>query len=108
SSRLLPALCGRFSRVGAIMPHFYVMSVMFIVIMGLGLAFRPDPDNVDLVSRTFRGHVRQMINHKTKYALKALVVLADEKAGEATALRIEEIAERTGAPKRFLEHILLD
>jgi Rrf2 family protein len=50
-----------------------------------------------------------MITHKTKYALKALMVLADEKAGEdATALRIEEIAKRSGAPKRFLEHILLD
>ncbi|QLH38387.1 MAG: Rrf2 family transcriptional regulator [Defluviicoccus sp.] len=49
-----------------------------------------------------------MITHKTKYALKALMVLADEKTGEAEALRIEEIAERSGAPKRFLEHILLD
>jgi Rrf2 family protein len=49
-----------------------------------------------------------MITHKTKYALKALMVLADEKAGEAQALRIEEIAQRSGAPKRFLEHILLD
>jgi Rrf2 family protein len=49
-----------------------------------------------------------MITHKTKYALKALMVLADEQAGEARALRIEEIAERSGAPKRFLEHILLD
>ncbi|MDG3040484.1 RrF2 family transcriptional regulator [Roseicyclus marinus] len=49
-----------------------------------------------------------MITHKTKYALKALMVLADEKAGDAEALRIEEIAERSGAPKRFLEHILLD
>jgi Rrf2 family protein len=49
-----------------------------------------------------------MITHKTKYALKALMILADEKDGEATALRIEEIADRSGAPKRFLEHILLD
>lgn len=49
-----------------------------------------------------------MITLKTKYALKALTVLADEKAGDAGALRIEEIAERSGAPKRFLEHILLD
>ena len=49
-----------------------------------------------------------MITHKTKYALKALVVLADEKAADAESLRIEEIAERSGAPKRFLEHILLD
>ncbi|MGR3804430.1 RrF2 family transcriptional regulator [Marinibacterium profundimaris] len=49
-----------------------------------------------------------MITLKTKYALKALTVLADEKAGEAGPLRIEQIAERSGAPKRFLEHILLD
>ena len=49
-----------------------------------------------------------MITQKTKYALKALMVLADRKAGEAEALRIEEIAERSGAPKRFLEHILLE
>ena len=49
-----------------------------------------------------------MITLKTKYALKALMVLADEKAVEGSALRIEEIAERSGAPKRFLEHILLD
>ncbi len=49
-----------------------------------------------------------MITQKTKYALKALMVLADEKSSDAEALRIEEIAERSGAPKRFLEHILLD
>lgn len=49
-----------------------------------------------------------MITHKTKYSLKALMVLADEKAGAGEALRIEEIAKRSGAPKRFLEHILLD
>ncbi|WP_349294739.1 Rrf2 family transcriptional regulator (plasmid) [Thioclava sp. 'Guangxiensis'] len=49
-----------------------------------------------------------MITQKTKYALKSLMVMADEKAGDAKALRIEEIAERSGAPKRFLEHILLD
>jgi len=49
-----------------------------------------------------------MITHKTKYALKSLMVLADEKADTGDALRIEDIAERSGAPKRFLEHILLD
>lgn len=49
-----------------------------------------------------------MITHKTKYALKALMILADEKSGDGAALRIEEIAERSSAPKRFLEHILLD
>ncbi|GHG91716.1 RrF2 family transcriptional regulator [Pseudodonghicola xiamenensis] len=49
-----------------------------------------------------------MITQKTKYALKALMVLADEKAQDGEALRIETIALRSGAPKRFLEHILLD
>ena len=49
-----------------------------------------------------------MITQKTKYALKSLMVLADEKAGDGAALRIEDIADRSGAPKRFLEHILLD
>ena len=44
-----------------------------------------------------------------KYALKALLVLADEAgAAEPQALTIEEIAKRSGAPKRFLEHILLE
>lgn len=36
------------------------------------------------------------------------MVLGDERAGSRQALRIEEIAKRSGAPKRFLEHILLD
>ncbi|WP_330628255.1 Rrf2 family transcriptional regulator [Thioclava sp. FTW29] len=50
-----------------------------------------------------------MLTLKTKYALKALAVLADEKAlPEAQPLRIEAIATRSGTPKRFLEHILLD
>jgi Rrf2 family protein len=49
-----------------------------------------------------------MITQRTKYALKALITLADERASSGDALRIEEIARRSGAPKRFLEHILLD
>ena len=49
-----------------------------------------------------------MITQKMKYALKALMVLADERAGAGEALRIEEIARRSGTPKRFLEHILLE
>jgi Rrf2 family protein len=48
-----------------------------------------------------------MISQKSKYALKALATLADAQAG-GEPLRIEEIAGRSGAPKRFLEHILLD
>ena len=50
-----------------------------------------------------------MITQKMKYALKALLVLADEAAeGRPEALTIEEIARRSGTPKRFLEHILLE
>ncbi|MBI1173607.1 Rrf2 family transcriptional regulator [bacterium] len=50
-----------------------------------------------------------MITQKMKYALKALLTLSDEAARpEPEALTIEEIAKRSGAPKRFLEHILLE
>ena len=50
-----------------------------------------------------------MITQKMKYALKALLVLADEAAMPAPeALTIEAIAKRSGTPKRFLEHILLE
>jgi Rrf2 family protein len=49
-----------------------------------------------------------MITQKMKYALKALITLAEERVGEGRALRIEEIARLSGTPKRFLEHILLD
>jgi Rrf2 family protein len=49
-----------------------------------------------------------MITQKTKYALKALMVLADERAGQGRPLSIEEIARRSETPKRFLEHILLE
>lgn len=49
-----------------------------------------------------------MISSKTKYAIKALVALAEESARGGSSLTIEEIAARGGAPKRFLEHILLE
>jgi Rrf2 family protein len=49
-----------------------------------------------------------MITQKMKYALKALMELAAEQAKEGQPLRIEEIAKRSGTPKRFLEHILLE
>ncbi|MDT8855427.1 Rrf2 family transcriptional regulator [Paracoccaceae bacterium Fryx2] len=50
-----------------------------------------------------------MITQKMKYALKALLTLADEAAkAQPEALTIEQIAKRSGAPKRFLEHILLE
>jgi Rrf2 family protein len=49
-----------------------------------------------------------MISLKTKYAIKALITLAEEQARGGGALTIEEVAERGGTPKRFLEHILLE
>lgn len=49
-----------------------------------------------------------MISQKTKYALKALITLAEEHAATGGSLRIEEIASRSNSPKRFLEHILID
>ena len=49
-----------------------------------------------------------MITKTTKYALKAMIVLAQEREGEGRALTIEEIAKRSGTPKRFLEQILLE
>ena len=50
-----------------------------------------------------------MITQKMKYALKALLGLADEAEKEKPeALTIEEIAKRSSTPKRFLEHILLE
>jgi Rrf2 family protein len=50
-----------------------------------------------------------MITQKMKYALKALLTLADEvDGGKPQPLTIEEIARRSGTPKRFLEHILLE
>lgn len=50
-----------------------------------------------------------MITQKMKYALKALLVLADEAAkGQPEPLTIEVIAKRSETPKRFLEHILLE
>lgn len=49
-----------------------------------------------------------MISQKTKYALKALAVLANEYRAGGASLRIEEIAQKSETPKRFLEHILLD
>jgi DNA-binding IscR family transcriptional regulator len=47
-----------------------------------------------------------MITPKLKCALKAMMALADERAGAGKALRIEEIARRAETPKRFVVHIL--
>jgi len=47
-----------------------------------------------------------MLSHKSKYALKALLVLSEE-YGKGPLL-ISEIAEKEHIPKRFLELILLE
>jgi Rrf2 family protein len=47
-----------------------------------------------------------MLSQKAKYALRALLALAE--AGDDQALMISDIAERHNLPKKFLEQILLD
>jgi len=47
-----------------------------------------------------------MLSRKSKYGLKALLVLADEKG--RGPVQAAELAERQRLPKKFLEAILLD
>ena len=47
-----------------------------------------------------------MLSHKSKYALKAMMVLAKE-YGHGPVL-IADIAQREGIPRKFLEFILLE
>jgi Rrf2 family protein len=47
-----------------------------------------------------------MLSNKTKYALKALLYLADQKEDHVS--KTSEIAEAANIPKKFLEQILLD
>jgi Rrf2 family protein len=47
-----------------------------------------------------------MLSHKTKYALKALLFLAQQEPGYIA--RTIEIADTGAIPKKFLEQILLD
>ncbi|MCY3024342.1 MAG: Rrf2 family transcriptional regulator [Planctomycetota bacterium] len=47
-----------------------------------------------------------MISKRTKYALKAMLALADQY--EKGPVLIADLAEREGIPKKFLEQILLD
>lgn len=66
------------------------------------------PVGIELNLTGLSPYLWNMLTQKMKYALKALIVLADEFGDAAAPLQIEEIARRSGAPKRFLEHILLD
>ena len=47
-----------------------------------------------------------MLSQKAKYALRALLALADQ--GDDEPMLISDIAERHNLPKKFLEQILLD
>ena len=47
-----------------------------------------------------------MLSHKTKYALKALLYLAQQEKGHIA--KTIEIAEMANIPKKFLEQILLE
>jgi Rrf2 family protein len=47
-----------------------------------------------------------MLSQKAKYALRALLALAEQ--GDGEPMLISEIAERHSLPKKFLEQILLD
>jgi Rrf2 family protein len=89
------------------MPHFSIKSIVICAISVLTQDWQ-FLDNFDIVSRASPDYLHFMITQKTKYALKALATLAEVSGEGGEALRIEEIAERSGAPKRFLEHILLD
>jgi len=47
-----------------------------------------------------------MLSQKTKYAVKAMIALAD--AGFGEAMQTAELARQESIPKKFLEQILLD
>ena len=47
-----------------------------------------------------------MLSKKTKYALRALLMLAEQ--GDGEMIQVSDIAQRQKAPKKFLELILLE
>jgi Rrf2 family protein len=47
-----------------------------------------------------------MLSQKARYALHALIVLAEH--GDSEPMMIAEVAERARVPRKFLEQILLD
>ena len=49
-----------------------------------------------------------MISQKTKYALKALLLLADDEKAKSGPVLISDLAERGKIPQKFLEAILLE
>src|SRR5690242_3895972 len=50
--------------------------------------------------------VGRMLSQKSRYALKALLVLAAQ--GDSAPMQIAEIAETAQVPRKFLEQILLE
>lgn len=49
-----------------------------------------------------------MLSQKTRYALKALVLLAESEKGEKGPVLISELAKKGKMPQKFLEAILLE
>ena len=49
-----------------------------------------------------------MLSQKTKYALKALMLLADDEKAKKSPTLISSLVERGGMPQKFLEAILLE
>jgi Rrf2 family protein len=95
------------------LPREYAASVAIVYHVDRDLGFEAGPAAAALLNLDFclwslpaDAHV---ISQKTKYALKALMTLADAaRSPEGGSLTIEEVARRSGTPKRFLEHILLE
>ncbi len=49
-----------------------------------------------------------MLSQKTKYALKALLLLAEEEKAKKAPVLISDLAKRGSMPQKFLEAILLE
>ncbi len=49
-----------------------------------------------------------MLNQKTRYALKALMLLADDKKNKQSPVLISDLSTRGRIPQKFLEAILLE
>ena len=49
-----------------------------------------------------------MFTKKVKYALRILIALAAEREGKGRPLRTDDLAERSGAPRNSIDHLILD
>ena len=85
------------------------LHLVFLMFSSNEAGLCPASSSLDIDSGLAGAYLWLMITQKMKYALKALLTLADEAAkGQPEPLTIEEIAKRSDTPKRFLEHILLE